>query len=91
MRGAVLDLPRSDTPFELPTWPDVLPQIEPPLALQADSIRIDRLREVQEDESVVDVRSARGGLHAASGRLHVERPVPSTHLGVYERQAGHGG
>ena len=73
VRGAVLDLPRSDTPFELPTWPDVLPQIEPPLALQADSIRIDGLRVVQEGESVIDVRSARGGLHAASGRLHVER------------------
>ena len=73
VRGAVLDLPRSDTPFELPTWPDVLPQIEPPLALQADSIRIDGLKVVQEGESVIDVRSARGGLHAASGRLHVER------------------
>ena len=73
VRGAVLDLPRSDEPFELPTWPDVLPQIEPPLALQADSIRIDGLRVVQEGESVIDVLSARGGLHAASGRLHVER------------------
>ena len=73
VRGAVLDLPRSDKPFELPSWPDVLPQIEPPLALQADSIRIDGLRVVQEGESMIDVRSARGGLHAASGRLHVER------------------
>lgn len=73
VRGAVLDLPRSDEPFELPKWPDVLPQIEPPLALQADSIRIDGLKVVQEGESLIDVRSARGGLHAASGRLHVAR------------------
>ena len=73
VRGAVLDLPRSDEPFELPTWPDVLPQIEPPLALQADRIRIDGLKVVQEGESVIDIRNARGGLHAASGRLHVER------------------
>ena len=70
---ATLDLPRSDTPFELPTWPDVLPQIEPPLALQADAIRIDRLQVSQEGESLVTIRSARGGLDAASGMLHVDR------------------
>ena len=35
--GATLDLPRSDKPFELPEWPGVLPDIAPPLALQADN------------------------------------------------------
>src|SRR5690606_34120711 len=34
VRGATLDLPRSDTPFELPRWPESLPGIAPPLALQ---------------------------------------------------------
>lgn len=71
--GAVLDLPRSDTPFELPTWPDVLPQIEPPLNLQADAIRIDGFRVLQDGEPMIDIRSARGGLDARSGSLHVER------------------
>ncbi|WP_374609075.1 translocation/assembly module TamB domain-containing protein [Thermomonas sp.] len=71
--GARLDLPHSDEPFELPTWPDVLPQIEPPLALQADTIRIDDFTVVQEGEPLIAIRSARAGLHAASGRLHVER------------------
>jgi translocation and assembly module TamB len=70
--GATLDLPRSDKPFELPRWPDVLPQIEPPLALQADAIRIDDLNVVQEGEALVHVRRARGGLEAAPGSLHVE-------------------
>ena len=70
---ATLNLPRSDEPFELPRWPDVLPQIEPPLALQADAIRIDGLEVVQEGEPLIDIRSARGGLDARSGRLHVER------------------
>ncbi|QNN71543.1 translocation/assembly module TamB domain-containing protein [Thermomonas carbonis] len=73
VRGATLDLPRSDTPFELPTWPDVLPQIEPPLALQAGTIRIDDFNVMQEGEPLIAIRSARTGLHAASGRLHVER------------------
>lgn len=71
--GATLDLPRSDTPFELPTWPDVLPQIEPPLDLKADAIRIDRFRVLQDGQPTIDIRSARGGLDARSGSLHVER------------------
>jgi translocation and assembly module TamB len=71
--GATLDLPRSDKPFELPTWPDALPGIEPPLALQADAIRIDGLALRQEGEHLVDIRSARGGLDASRGKLHVER------------------
>lgn len=73
LRDAVLDLPRSDKPFELPRWPESLPGIAPPLALQADDIRIDRLAVTQEGAPQVVVRSARGGLDAAEGRLHVER------------------
>ncbi|MFN3703693.1 translocation/assembly module TamB domain-containing protein [Thermomonas sp.] len=70
---ATLDLPRSDTPFELPRWPDVLPQIEPPLDLRADAIRIDGLHVLQQGQSVIDIRRARGGLEARRGALHVER------------------
>ncbi len=70
---ARLDLPRSDTPFELPRWPDVLPRIEPPLALQADAIRIDGLAVTREGEPLIAIRSARGGLQAAPGALHVRR------------------
>ncbi|WP_449653795.1 translocation/assembly module TamB domain-containing protein [Thermomonas sp.] len=70
--GATLDLPRSDTPFKLPRWPDVLPQIEPPLALQADSIAINALKVVQEGEPLIVIRQVRGGLDAQSGKLHVE-------------------
>jgi translocation and assembly module TamB len=72
VRDATLELPRSDKPFELPRWPESLPGIAPPLALQADDIRIDRLAVTQEGAPRVVVRSARGGLDAAEGRLHVE-------------------
>ena len=37
VRNATLELPKSDKPFELPRWPQSLPQIVPPLALQADA------------------------------------------------------
>jgi translocation and assembly module TamB len=72
VRDAALDLPRSDTPFELPRWPESLPDIAPPLALQADDIRIDRFAVTRESGPLVVVRSARGGLDASQGRLHVE-------------------
>ena len=72
VRDAALDLPRSDKPFELPRWPESLPDIAPPLALQAGDIRIDRLAVTQEGAPQVVVRSARGGLDASEGRLHVE-------------------
>ena len=73
VRGATLDLPRSDRPFQLPKWPDVLPDIAPPLALQADAIRIDDLEVSREGEPLVVIHGARGGLDADSGKLHVER------------------
>ena len=39
--NATLELPKSDEPFELPRWPEVLPEIAPPLELQADDVRVD--------------------------------------------------
>lgn len=73
VRGGVLDLPRSDTPLELPRWPDVLPQIAPPLALRADAIRIDDLAIRHDGAPLLTIRRLRGGLQASTGRLHVER------------------
>jgi translocation and assembly module TamB len=72
VRNATLELPKSDKPFELPRWPQSLPQVVPPLALQADAIRIDGLRVTQQGQPLIAIRSARGGLDAATGELHVE-------------------
>ncbi|MBC7990171.1 MAG: translocation/assembly module TamB, partial [Luteimonas sp.] len=71
--GATLDLPKSDEPFELPRWPEVLPEIAPPLALQADTIRIDGFKVTQARETLIDIHRLRGGLDASTGRLHIER------------------
>ena len=85
--GATLDLPESDEPFELPRWPDVLPAINPPLALQADDVRVDGFRVTQGGKPLIDIRSLRGGLDAQSGRLHVERLAVDSDRG---RFAAHG-
>lgn len=83
VRNATLDLPQSERPLELPRWPDWLPQIAPPLALQADTIRIDRLRVTRAQQPWIDIRAARGGIDAAAGRLHVERLVVDSDRGRF--------
>ena len=81
--GATLDLPRSDTPFELPRWPDVLPQIEPPLDLQADDIAINDFSVREEGAPLIAISRVRGGLDAQSGKLHVEHLRINSDLGDF--------
>src|SRR5690606_37045599 len=87
VRDATLELPRSDTPFELPQWPESLPGIAPPLDLQADDIRIDALSVRRDGQDLIAIASARGGLDASDGRLHVEHLVVESDRG---RFAAHG-
>lgn len=83
VRDATLSLPKDDTPFELPRWPGSLPDIAPPLALQADAIAIDGLAVTRAGERLVTLRRVRGGLEAAAGRLHVERLDADTDRGRF--------
>lgn len=89
--GATLLLPESDEPFELPRWPESLPAIAPPLALEADDIKIDDLHvlraSVPQPESIIRLRSVRGGLVAEDGRLQLTRIVADSDRG---RFAAHG-
>lgn len=83
VEGATLDIEKSDEPFELPRWPEVLPQIEPPLAVQADDVRIDGFKIAQGGEHLIEVRQLRAGLDAQSGRLHVENLSADTDRGRF--------
>ena len=69
---ATLDLAKDDKPFELPSWPEVLPRIEPPIALQADNININGLRISNAGEPAIDIKHMQGGLRAETGRLALE-------------------
>lgn len=72
VEAATLDLPEAaDKPFEMPTWPEVLPRIDLPLSLQADTIRIDGLRITDHGAPLIDIASLRGGLDARQGALEV--------------------
>lgn len=89
IRDAQLELgPSEDKPFELPRWPDVLPAIELPLALQADTIEIDGLRIVQQDAPPIDIARLRGGIEAADGEFRATQLKVASNLGDF-RIDGH--
>ncbi|MGH8032148.1 MAG: translocation/assembly module TamB domain-containing protein, partial [Luteimonas sp.] len=83
IEGATLDLPKSDEPFALPRWPDVLPRIELPIGLQADAIRVDDFKVTTASEPTIDIRSLRGGLDARDGKLHLQRIVIDSDRGRF--------
>ncbi|WP_372016992.1 translocation/assembly module TamB domain-containing protein [Pseudoxanthomonas sp. 10H] len=83
IEGATLNLMRSDEPFELPRWPESLPPIEMPIAIQADRIVIDGLDITSGGEHVIDIRSLRGGIDIANGSLHAERLKVDSDLGLF--------
>jgi translocation and assembly module TamB len=83
VEGATLEIPESDEPFELPRWPESLPAINPPLALQADDVRIDGLRVTRERTPLIEVRRLRAGLDARAGELHVETLDADTDRGHF--------
>ncbi|MGN0858782.1 MAG: translocation/assembly module TamB domain-containing protein [Stenotrophomonas sp.] len=82
LRDAHLELgPPSDEPFELPRWPDVLPSLEVPLSIQADTIAVDNLRVTQLGEPMVAVHKLRGGLTLADGELRATALKVNTDMG----------
>ncbi|PNS08735.1 translocation/assembly module TamB domain-containing protein [Solilutibacter silvestris] len=86
LSGATLDLPKSGKPFELPRWPQSLPQIGTPLPIRFDAIAIDGLAVTRVGVPLVDVRSVRGALEVEEGRLHADHLVALTDRGDFNVQ-----
>ena len=87
VEGAVLTLPPSvedDEPFQLPSWPDSLPDIGPlPLSLQADAIRVDDLQVVGADGPLIHIHQVRGGLNAGEGLLELDSVLVDSDRGRF--------
>jgi translocation and assembly module TamB len=83
IKNATLNLAKSDEPFEMPSWPDSLPQIEMPLAIQADTIIIDGFRITQAQEPVIDITKLRGGLEIANGEFRARQLKVDSDLGDF--------
>lgn len=89
---ATVTLPQDDSPFELPRWPESLPLIETPLAIEAHEIVIDRLRVVRAPprttpdaaaEHIMAIASLRGCIAIDRGFLRLERVVAKTDRGEF--------
>lgn len=89
VRGARLELPRDDTPFELPKWPDVLPTLDLPIVIEADALTLDDVRIGREGEALLAVRSARGGLRVGRGDMHVEHLRVDSDRGLFTLHGGY--
>jgi len=83
LRGAMLDVPESEEPFELPHWPDLLPQIEMPLAIQADRLEVDRFLIRQSGQPVIDIARATGGLDIGNGYVHAQKLAIASDRGAF--------
>ena len=81
--NATLNLAKSDEPFEMPSWPGSLPQIEMPLAIQADTITIDGFRITQAQEPLIDITRLRGGLEVANGEFRASQLKVDSDLGDF--------
>ncbi len=71
--NATLDLASTDEPFELPKWPDSLPQIEMPISLRADALAIDDFLIRQDGEALIDIHRARGSVDMGPGYFKTEQ------------------
>ncbi len=73
IQNAMIDVPESVEPFELPSWPESLPAIRMPLAIQADTLVIDGFDVRQSGQRLLDIRRARGGIDIGDGYLHAQK------------------
>lgn len=83
LKNASLNLAKSDEPFELPSWPDSLPQIEMPLAIQADTIIIDGFRITQAQQPLIAIDTLRGAVEIANGEFRASQLKIDSDLGYF--------
>lgn len=88
LKNATLNLAKSDEPFALPSWPESLPQIEMPLAIQADTIIIDGFRVTQAQQPLIDITRLRGAVEIANGEFRASQLKIDSDLGDF-RVDGH--
>lgn len=89
LRNVRIDLPRSDTAFKLPQWPEVLPTLDLPLTLEADAIAIDALSLLQEGESMLQVQRARAGIRLGHGWLQIAHLQLDSNRGSFTAQGSY--
>lgn len=86
LADARLDLPRDDSPFKLPRWPDVLPMLDVPVHVHVDAIVMDRLAIAEEGVPQILLQRVRGGVRLDPGALHIEQLRIDSDRGQFSAQ-----
>ena len=86
LADARLDLPRDDSPFKLPRWPDVLPMLDVPVHVHVDAIVMDRLAIAEEGVPQILLQRVRGGVRLDPGALHIEQLRIDSNRGQFSAQ-----
>jgi translocation and assembly module TamB len=89
IHNARLDVPETDEPFELPSWPESLPQVEMPLAIQADRLAIDGFAISQSGKPTINIARARGGIDIGNGYFHAEKLSIASDRGAFGVQGSY--
>ncbi len=87
--NATLDMASSEEPFELPSWPESLPQIEMPFSLQADRLEIDDFLIRQDGEPLIDIDRATGSLDIGPGYFQTEQLGIASDRGRFDISGGY--
>ena len=64
-----VDLAKDNSPFTLPQWPDILPQLHTPLTIEITHCGVDDLRILQQHVPVIAISSARTAANITSQGL----------------------
>lgn len=86
VNDAQLDLPRDDTPFALPQWPELLPTIDIPLTIETDALALDAIAIHREGEPLATLHQVRGGVRVGAGRLQLRQLRVDSTLGAFTAQ-----
>ncbi|MFT4197434.1 MAG: translocation/assembly module TamB domain-containing protein [Pseudoxanthomonas sp.] len=70
---AVLDIAPGDEPFELPSWPEVMPAIRMPLAIQADALALTDFRFARAGAAVIAVSQGSGAVDVGDGYFFADK------------------
>lgn len=87
--NATLDMASTEEPFELPSWPGSLPQIEMPISLQADALEIDDFLIRQDGEPLIDIDRAVGSLDIGPGYFLTEQLGIDSDRGRFDITGGY--
>lgn len=71
LQNVTVAVPRNDTAFSFPQWPELLPTLALPFAIQADALHLENVRILKEGQALLVLQRVRGGVELQNGSMHI--------------------